>query len=62
MFLIVKLQALEDYLRAFVGTFPNGPAFLEFSSKCLSMSVSVISEKVNGFTNDTFSRINLILG
>lgn len=47
----------------FARIFLNVQTFLEFSFKISSSRwVSATSEKVNGFTNDTFFRIKLILG
>ena len=46
----------------FVWIILNVPDFLGFSVKTpLSISISIISEKVDGFTNYSFSRINSIL-
>ena len=52
------LEALEDSFRTPVEIFPNLAAFLGFSFKISKL----ISEKVNRFTNHTFSRTDLLLG
>ena len=53
----------EDTFWTFVGILLDLPAFSRLNFKIsLSISDSLISGKVNRFTTDTFSRINLIFG